>query len=59
MSQPSEHEALIVRLCSAVLANAEPRPDGTINFNFTVAREMVEKVLAEFQVIQIKRGGRK
>jgi hypothetical protein len=51
---PTEREQLIIKLISAVMANASPNGD-KINLNVTCAREMVDKVLVEFEVLKIKR----
>jgi hypothetical protein len=54
----SEREQLIIKLISAVMANATPNvtdPD-KININLTVAMEMVDKVLVDYEILKIKKG---
>lgn len=53
----NERDKLIVKLISAVMANAYAKSDGSgdINLNLSVAREMVDKVLVEHEILQIER----
>lgn len=50
----TDREMLLIRLMSAVVANCNPTPEGQINLNVSVAMEMLDKVLVEFEVLKIR-----
>lgn len=58
MPKPAnDREALLVKLISAVMANASPNGE-QINLNVSVAMEMVDKVLVDYEIFKIKQGRR-
>lgn len=50
-----DREALLVRLISSVVANCTPTADGKINLNVSMAMEMLDKVLVDFEVFKIRK----
>lgn len=52
------NDELIVRLISAVMANVTvaDSPDAKLKINLTVAREMIDKLLIEYEIRKINDG---